>query len=76
MLLGAIGPCTSDPLKDMACLRKDLHERTTEDFAQSDREAEANIDVGLRFDALDVLLADPDRVGQSALSHVGAVAVL
>jgi len=27
---------------------------------------EANIDVGLRVDALDVLLADPDRVGQSA----------
>jgi hypothetical protein len=58
------------PLKDVACLRKDLYERTTEDFAQSDREAEANIDVGLRFDALDVLLADPDRVGQSAFSHV------
>jgi hypothetical protein len=58
------------PLKDVACLRKDLYERTTEDFAQSDREAEAHIDVGLRFDTLDVLLADPDGVGQSALSQV------
>jgi len=36
------------PLEDAACLRKDLDERTTEDFAQSDREAEAHIDVGLR----------------------------
>jgi len=62
--------CRWNPLEDVACLREDFHEGTTEDFAEFDREAEANIDVGLRFDALDVLLADPDRVGQSALSHV------
>jgi predicted transcriptional regulator len=44
------------------CLRDNFHERTTEDFAQFDGEAETNIEGGLRFDALDVLLGDPDGV--------------